>query len=240
MFNTILLLILLLVFLPCARAGTGSVLTTLGGTAGSADECASTLVCQNFEGTGYDNSETWTEDLGTGGAIDEDYTSTVLRGSQSLSVDAGTSTASTCVSFTASDEISGYLRLRVLSDSSSAVLVLYYNATPHMTIGYNAGNNKYIMDGTNLGATSFTVPVTHYAWFHWKKGTGADEINRWWFSSSSRTWPGDGNEDINITNGASTAQVNKLCLQDSGNGPVTIFDQVVAKTGTTGLITIPE
>lgn len=49
---------------------------------GCTEDCGDFIICQNFEGTGYDNSEAWTEN----GTVNEDYTTTILRGSQSCQI----------------------------------------------------------------------------------------------------------------------------------------------------------
>jgi hypothetical protein len=230
-----LTLFLILLLLPCLAEARMPMAVV--GSGEIANECDNTLVCQNFEGTGYDHSESWTEAVtcATTSTCDEDYTGTVLRGAQSLLMDYGVSEASTYVGFTANDEISGHLMLRVLTDTTGILIKISNNTASLFTIGYHS-NNKYY-DGTNLGATSFTVPVTHYCWFYYKKGTGADEINRWWFSTT-RTFPG-GTPDIEVTNGTSTAQANRIYLGDFSNSSA-IFDQVIIKAGTAGLENIQE
>ena len=47
--------------------------------------CTGFEVCQNFEGTGYDNSESWTTWNGT--PAEDDTTATLLRGSQQMALD---------------------------------------------------------------------------------------------------------------------------------------------------------
>jgi hypothetical protein len=48
------------------------------------------IVNQNFEGTGYDNAETWTEVTATDGTVNEDYTTAAIADAQSLYVSEGT------------------------------------------------------------------------------------------------------------------------------------------------------
>jgi len=49
---------------------------------GCTEDCGDYLICQNFEGTGYDNSEAWS----TSGTVNPDYTAVALRGSQSCQI----------------------------------------------------------------------------------------------------------------------------------------------------------
>lgn len=233
-----LLIICVLIFSVAAAhaqgvPGIGSVKPT------SVNECSGTLVCQNFEGTGYDNSESWTESC-VGATCDADYATSPapLRGTHSLLMDAGAGNGTTYIAFTASDEISGHMMLSVGADTGGTILSIRNATTDLYNIGYNSVGNKYMANAATVGATAFTVPVTHYVWFYYKKGTGADEINRFWFSTT-RTFPG-GTPDIEITNGANTQQADRLYLQDSLAGPTAIFDQILVKAGTAGLENIEE
>lgn len=234
------IIFLILLFAISANAATTVSGRPCPGGAAIANECGSTLVCQNFEGTGYDNSESWTESC-TSATCDEDYATSPapLRGSQSLLMDAGDGASSTYVAFTAQDEISGHFMIRVGADTGGTLMSIKNGTTTLFYIGYNSGGNKYIANAATLGATGFTVPETHYVWFHYKKGTGADEINKWWYSTT-RTFPGNGSEDISISDGASTAQADRIYLQDSIGGPTAIFDQLIVKAGTAGLENITE
>jgi len=96
-----LFLTLLFIFLFSNAYAFNPLIVTSGVPVAGGDECDSTLVCQNFEGTGYDNSETW-----DGTNDNEDYAgASVIRGSQSLELtyDAGIPSAGT--NFTADDEL---------------------------------------------------------------------------------------------------------------------------------------
>lgn len=82
------LISILVVFCLAWTAG-GTFGTGAGGGASCTESCGDYLVCQNFEGAGYDNSETWVEAIGGNGTADEDYTTTPGRGSQCLHLIAG-------------------------------------------------------------------------------------------------------------------------------------------------------
>lgn len=96
-------LLSVLLFLPACLIG-GAVSPTdyiavLGAPQVASAPAATYLLNQNFEGTGYDNSESWTETL-DGGTVDEDYTTTVLAGSQSLFMPAALNTIGTLTATT--------------------------------------------------------------------------------------------------------------------------------------------
>ncbi len=214
-----------------------------GVSAAASNECASTLICQNFEGTGYDNSESWTEAAAcddTQAVCNEDYVTSPapLRGTQSLILTYISANGTTKITFADQTEVSGHFKVRVLNDSAFTFFEIMHSTTSHFLFGYNSTDNKYVSTAT-LGATAFTVPETHYVWFHFKEGTGADAIKRSWYSAASRVWPGDGNEDINVTNSTSTGHVDTLRLSALAADSI-IIDQIIVKAGTAGLENIAE
>ena len=69
-----------------------AILVSIYGTSSVSEGCPEYLLCQNFEGTGYDNGESWA----TGGSgtytIDPDNTTApILKGSQQVRINAGSS-----------------------------------------------------------------------------------------------------------------------------------------------------
>src|SRR5437667_300972 len=67
------------------------------------------LVSQGFEGTGYDNGETWVQSGSD--TINKDYTAHVLDGSQSLFI-ASTNGAQTTITFAGQNEVYVYMMIR--------------------------------------------------------------------------------------------------------------------------------
>ena len=90
-----------------------------GGVAAS--PAASYLVNQNFEGTGYDNGETWTEYVGTGATVNEDYATSPapLAGEQSLYVVGGSDDGETYTSFSSSGTIHVRMMIRFTAQTTS-------------------------------------------------------------------------------------------------------------------------
>jgi len=56
-----MLVLLFLLAVACSESDARMGIQMVGGgtPAGAPAECTGLLICQNFEGTGYDNSETW-------------------------------------------------------------------------------------------------------------------------------------------------------------------------------------
>ena len=200
------------------------------GAGGSAAACADSsctgfLVCQNFEGTGYDNSESWTESCGAGATCDEDSTSSPLRGSQSYLYTSGTGASDVYKSFTESDEIYFFVRFSIANDAVSNIIIIKSNETILFTVGYSPVSKKIAYNWTFGSAVS--LGTTYYLWGYYKKGTGEDEINRAWISTTP-TKPGS--VDYELTTGVSTGQANRIVLYDSASGAGGKFDQVLVKT----------
>lgn len=231
-----LLLILLLLLLPLnvfALCPAIQSVVAIGEEAGAScadSSCTGFLACQNFEGTGYDNSESWTESCGTGATCDEDSTASPLRGTQSYQFTTGTGDSYAYKSITASDEIYFFARIKVANDASGLLIKIQNGSTSVFTIGYNAGNNKFIYNAATLGHECLTGTV-YYVWGYYKKGTGSDEINRAWVST---TLTKPASVDYEITDGTSTAQADRFYIYDTAAGTGAGFDQVLVKTTSIG------
>lgn len=179
---------------------------------------ATYLVKQDFEGTGYDNSETWSE-AGTG-TVDEDYTSVVLAGSQSLRiVTSGTVGRTTSPTFTAQADVWVYCLFRPVSipatqrwvfqlrDASSALCSLRFNSSGTLTI--RAGSA-----GGTATVTALSAGTTYHIWMHYIKGSGSDATGTVGFSTSG-TKPTSGNEFASHTAGNATTDADRLELGDA-------------------------
>lgn len=232
----LLLIIFVLLLLPLnvsALCPAVQAVVAVGEEAGAScadSSCTGFLTCQNFEGTGYDNSESWTESCGAGATCDEDSTASPLRGSQSYKFTSGTGDSYIYHAITASDEIYFFARVNIANDASGYLITIQNNTTTVFTVGYNAGNNKFIYNGATLGHECLTG-TTYYIWGYYKKGTGSDEINRAWVGTTT-TKPAS--TDYEITNGTSTAQANRIYNYDSANGAGATFDQVLVSTTAIG------
>lgn len=200
---------------------------------------ATYLVQQDFEGTGYDNSETWTES-GLGTANEDDTTSpSPLVGSQSL---RATSSANTVrvesPNFTAISEIHGYLVFNPVNTATAG------NTRKFITLENSGGGSAegiILTDGdsftiTHGGASAtiedaFTENTTIHFWFRWKAKVGAadGEAEIWWSTDSTK--PGAGTKHQGLVNGTGSGTAMRAiaigCAPDDSNVSWTvIYDKV--------------
>lgn len=186
---------------------------------------ATYLIKQDFEGTGYDNSETWTEFLGT---PNEDYTGTVLDGAQSLLCTANQGTRSPV--FAGLDEIWFYcmIRFSVLKDSDILKFYDAGQANQVQHVALNADGTITVSDGAFHSATTvtaFSANTTYHLWVRVKKGTGANGEGEVWVSTT--TTRGTGNNHASHATGNQTWQpVQVELLQEAGTASNFIFDKV--------------
>lgn len=138
---------------------------------GCTENCADYLICQNFEGTGYDNSEAWTEN----GTVDEDYTTTILRGSQSCQITT-TGYISPADAFTGQSTLYMHWLYRKASNpgsenrlftiSSSAGYVVFGHLQTDGTIRLNVGNGTDAYTSTELSNNT-----TYHIWVAYTAGS---------------------------------------------------------------------
>lgn len=194
------------------------------------------LVNQNFEGAGYDNSETWTE-VGT---VDPDEATIVLRGSQSLKIaTAGSDGYTTSPAFTALDTLHVAFRFRVDTTVSAVHLICvgYLNTTSVWRLQTDTTAHLVVRHGTTsstAGATALSTNVTYYIWIDYTKGTGADGTMACYLSTT-RTKPGSA--EASLSNGNGTDQTDRLRLMGdyASSQDITVyFDQVLVDDETIG------
>jgi hypothetical protein len=157
--------------------GLGNVATLAVATPPAAG--GSFLVNQGFEGTGYDNGETW-----TGSSVDPDYTGVVLAGSQSLQLVTTGTVANAWVSFTGQDAVYSKLLLYVVSTpGTNQVFATIRNGTTVLASFTIAGANRNLRataagggNATSSGVMPTGTPL--YVWLEYVKGTGSNAIAR--------------------------------------------------------------
>jgi hypothetical protein len=225
----LLLLSIACLYLGTAHAVAGFILNPYRfATSGSAF-----LLEQNFEGTGYDNAETWTESAT--GTVDEDNTGTVIAGSQSLRVNISGQTGSTYASFTATNDVYCKFRFRVASTNggNQVIATIRDGATVLGTLTL-AGASRVLralaMGGSN-GTSTDVLPLNTdiYIWFEYLAGTGANGICRcgWATTDSKPSLASTGAKTGVSSNGTSTAQPSRLYLGNTGSGTVECFFDAV-------------
>lgn len=187
--------------------------------------CTGFLVCQNFEGTGYDNSESWSTAAGTPNA---DYTTTHLRGDQSLYCK---NTCMAYITISAQSELYAHFRFQtdglaadqfVWADDASHDIGLYLTADGHI--------KAYNHTTTATGTYAISANTTYHVWYYYKKGTGSNGITTVWISDTT-TKPGTA--DITITNGNSTYDVTRIGFGYIAN-QIMVHDQVLVSTSEIG------
>ena len=199
------------------------------------------LVCQNFEGTGYDNSESWTEDVFGGDAvIDPDYTTTVLRGSQSLRMAAGSQPSVTYKIFdSAESEIYGFAQIRYSSLSSFNGADLFNSSDVGQTqfvaiilgSGGQAGKLRIAWLGvgdSSDSTTTLSTSTTYYLWWYVKTGTGSN-AEAWLKMSTDRFEPST--PEITVTNGTWT--IDRMAMYpatQNSSGTDVVYDQFMLST----------
>jgi hypothetical protein len=208
------LIALLCLSLPCAAQEIfpGPIMRTIAAAGGG----ATYLVDQDFEGAGYDNGETWTE--AGSGTKDEDYTGTVLDGSQSLRIAQSSQNATTQTTFTANDEVWVYALFRPVSIPASTQTILEVkNNTTSLVQLRHPGDGHLRVQGSTTATTVGLVSAgtTYHIWLRYVKGTGANAIASIGFSTDG-TRPTSGNNFAQFTTGDATLQADVLVIGGPG------------------------
>ncbi len=191
------------------------------------------LIRQGFECPtgGYDHGpEIWTES-GTG-TIDQQYTATVLAGTQSLSILQSANIAGDLSpTFTAQDEVWVYLLLRPVSIEAGIIrtLVGIRNSSGSTFCGLQIDTDGSLRVAMNVVADTVgtvSAGTTYHIWFHYKKGTGADAIADVGFSTNGIR-PTSGNNFAQTTTGNPTSQAVAIMLGPNASATQQyIFDNV--------------
>jgi len=237
--------ILLLICLLCLLAfssNAGNVVTffPVADTACADETCTGFLICQNFEGTGYDNSEAGWSDAGENTTRDADYTGTVLRGSQSASVvqTAFGGWGGILTGFTPQTTVYAFARVRTAGVGAiGAVFTIGDSGWVNDLVSIKSnGVSGYLYCGT-VQSTSFTFTndVTYYVWLDYTKGTGANAVCVA-YVSTTRTKPA---ATVTVANGNATTDaelvITPLVGADDSDSRI-IADQVLIKTSDIGTV----
>lgn len=203
---------------------------------------ASYLINQGFEGTGYDNAETWTE---TGGTPNEDYTSYVLDGSQSLYMNGASVTPNTdSPNFGDTSEFYFKFYFRPITHPGGGRRIIRFLINAGIAgsseIQINNSGQLIIVNGTSANAatpTGMTVGNDYTVWGYFKKGTGTDGVATiaWAPKTGSETKPtsdGGGNGYSTKTNCNGTSDVDqfRLTAQLSTTAPEYVMDKLQIST----------
>jgi hypothetical protein len=176
------------------------------------------LFTESFEGTGYENGG-WS----TGGAVNPDYTTNVLDGTQSLNTIGNQHIVR---SFQFGNAFYMYFKIRWNAWTDYENIVLWEDASWNSPAGLFADDNKIsISHGTVavLGTTSIATNSTYHVWVEWTKGTGTNGTMKL-FVSTTGTKPSTPEASITNGNGAATA---RMYLGAFSTGPNIVFDKIL-------------
>lgn len=133
------------------------------------------LLEQDFEGTGYDNAQTWSEQGSA--TLNEDYTSTVLVGSQSMLIDLTSNIGDIASPVITMPPGGGdiwyvYFQLRVLAFPSSGFRVA--TVTNSFDLSINASSNLVIRPQVGTGVATVGQLEAGVTYHVWMQGSGDD------------------------------------------------------------------
>ena len=197
------------------------------------------LLSQGFEGTGYDNGESWTPT----GSPDPDYATPITgEGSQSMRINVSAATAyAQCASFGDNASVTVCLRLRVATFGSSTIpLIIGRNAanTASWSLNWGSGTALRVQHGSIISAAGTTTIVNgteYYVWLEYAQGTGLNGVMRCYLSTTT-TRPGS--PDSSVTNGDGTNQTAILRLGYTGSTTHDFFiDHLRVITGPANTVT---
>jgi len=224
----LLLLAALLCFASLAWANFGYQIVE--GPVVVAAPATSYLVEENAEGTGTPSG--WADT----GTHDWDYTTTALRGSQSLSIteNYGTTTSPT---FSATANVNAFIRFRtdsIPASSSATFLQIRDGSTVLCYLRLIAGTGVIRgYHGTAYGASSaISVDTTYYIWAEYASGSGADGTLDVYIDTDN-TKPAS--PSISVTTGTTSGDPDNIkLLKDNGEAHNFIFDQIIVDDATIG------
>lgn len=198
------------------------------GVKGAAAAAQTFLVHQDFEGTGYDNGEAWSPTLSASPGTstnDPDYTGVILAGAESYrSYTTNDKLAYIKFDFAASQDevytyflfrspgvvISGTALVSLRADGGGYVLDLVPNTDRTLS-----ANNYSDAALTSVG--TITSNTTYHVWTHYKKGTGADSVMSFGFSTDGIK-PGAGDNYAAMSSGTDTRTTFRINLSEAGGG----------------------
>ena len=202
--------------------------------AGVTVACDGYLICQGFETatTGYDNSESWAE---TGETITPNDTASPspLVGAQSLRLNDTGTDPSSCITFSATDPVYGYLQVNIDTKSGDPSDVFKVLASGDTQIFSFYTNAVYfiVYDNQNRASTvAASGDTLYHVWWDYDSGASNDgKINI--FISTTSTKPATA--DIIVTDSPTQGSAVKFCL-GTQNGQNMVVDKVRIKTSTIG------
>lgn len=188
------------------------------------------LVNQGFEGTGYDNGETWNL---TGGTVDPDYTTAPLVGSHSLRVNSDSFTG---IAFTPQTTAEAYCRIEfaTLPTVACAALTLYDETGTTLRVGimFSANEVRIRVGGTESSASA-TTTLTSTLYFvkirHESSGT-----NKIWLSTDGTWVDADGSGRVYLTMAGAAGSAGQVYVGGASGTLDFKVDQVLVDNAVIG------
>ena len=197
------------------------------------------FINQNFEGVGYDNSESWTENPEASGIIDEDYTDIVLAGSQSCYL-SNTAYGLYIKSPTFSDTNICFLHLMVragkLPAGGSEIFLcnLMYGNNSRCQLRVLANGTLRMIgnvSGTVTTAGAMSVGTTYHVWASVSTASTPESVTVGFSTDGTRPTSGDtyASGTVEITD---STVLNNIRLGNMGGGaapnaPWCVIDRVL-------------
>ena len=200
---------------PTKVAGTASA--KVFGVVITAGSTCSYVHCNGFETQADDDD--WSN---IGGSPDYDNTTFANEGSECMQL---TSAEGATIAVTARAEtwISFYIHTNDNNENTESVITLYNDSTKLATVFYEVDNKwKVQAEGGSTSATE-TVNVntgTDYMKLRFKQGTGANAEIEFWMSTDGTNWA----NNLSITDGNTTAQVNKIAFMNTHDTEIIYID----------------
>ena len=217
-----------IIILICVLLLTGTAwAVSLIGSGIDGDECDGALVCQNFEGTGYDNGESWTAES----SCDPDYDgSNVLRGDQALEMSYDNSAPDAYVDFTGTSEVWAHAMWQATYIGTAVVPIIEIlnSDGSEVIFSVNVSTSKFaLFCGTEY--VSYTATISTDTEYHiWLHLDGVDQEGELYIGTSA-TRPAS--PVASVTNGDNTdssmARFNVTGSSYADSSDYGYFDQVV-------------
>lgn len=226
-----------------ANIGGGSNIGSVaGGGGGGGGGLTGDKLTENAEGTGYDETQagTWSENIGTGGSINEDNATSPLKDAQDILIVAGNAGQNSFDRYdVGADQNEGFIRLKfnidALPTSGDMALVRLRDSgdTTRCEVMLrpvaNGQTVKIDANGTGQASTgaTYTFGTTYWLWIHYKNdGTGSVAF------STTSTEPTSGSNYAPYT-GGDTSAIRKIDLRADDQRTVH-FDNILWNTTSIG------
>jgi hypothetical protein len=222
------------------------------GAACADTSCTGFLVCQNFETstTGYDNSETWGSS-GAGATIDPVYTTTHLRGSQSLRITrAGANVQVYNTSGSLFDAPEAYIHFLYRTDTiptDTTRMLLRGITTGSATLftvelaGSGDGNSGALRaygPATVITTDVLSANTQYHIWIHYKESSGASDgiFSIEFTADATRVPAGSGNKFNGVTNHNIVNHMIQWMARITIDSMIDIYDQILIKATSIGTV----